>query len=222
MPLSRARFPIAIGSFCGLLAVNFVIALAWNDGLPAAASANTRAWFTGFSVVSQCLATLCLLRTIARRHAATLHSYLKAPPRREWLIAAGGLTVWLAIWALADYFCGREPPVWQTALFAEVSGGAKLWLTAAVVLFAPLNEELLFRGVLFCSLPPRRAVGRVGATLIFSAAVWTWCHPQYDWYFSAQIFTLGLWLGYVRRRTQSLAPGFALHVVNNFLAVLTA
>ncbi|MDR0867109.1 MAG: CPBP family intramembrane metalloprotease [Planctomycetota bacterium] len=213
------RVPILIGFFCGLLAVNFVIAWAWNDGLPAAASANTRAWFTGFSVVSQCLATLFLLRLIARRHAVALHSCLKVPPRREWLIAVAGMTVWLAVWALADYFGGREPPVWQTALFAEVSGGAKFWLTAAVVLFAPLNEELLFRGILFSWLPRRAAAARVWATLIFSAAVWTWCHPQYDWYFSAQIFTLGLWLGYVRHRSQSLVPCLALHVVNNFFAI---
>ena len=88
-------------------------------------------------------------------------------------------------------------------------------LTLALVVIAPITEELLFRGVLLRGLV--RSYGeRVG--LLVSAVLFGLLHGRPAEALVA--FAAGLVLGALRLRTRSVLPCIALHVGVNALPVL--
>jgi membrane protease YdiL (CAAX protease family) len=91
-----------------------------------------------------------------------------------------------------------------------------LWL--ALVVAAPVFEEICFRGFIFKGLAASRLRWQ-GATLI-TALLWTAIHVQYDWYGLANIFIFGLLLGTVRAMTNSTVLTMFLHSLINLLATL--
>lgn len=88
----------------------------------------------------------------------------------------------------------------------------------AIVIAAPIFEEVLFRGFMFRGIQAS-ALGNGGAILI-TAAVWAAIHTQYDGYLIATIFVLGILFGAARAVTGSLYPAIAMHGVTNLLAVI--
>jgi uncharacterized protein len=93
---------------------------------------------------------------------------------------------------------------------------ALLWV--AVVVFAPVFEELLFRGFLFEGLK-RSKIGTIG-TIILTAAGWSLLHIGYDAYAVASIFIGGIVLGIARYRTNSLLSTIIMHVFANIVATV--
>ena len=91
-----------------------------------------------------------------------------------------------------------------------------IWL--AMVVGAPLGEEILFRGFMFEGLLHSR-IGARGAVLLTSL-VWASIHLQYDFAGVAEIFACGLLLGWVRLRTGSLYLTMLLHATMNLIAAL--
>ena len=77
----------------------------------------------------------------------------------------------------------------------------------AVVVFAPLVEEILFRGMVFRYL--RRALP-AGAALIFQGLLFGGMHGTMIWIVYASV--LGCVFGYVRSRTGSLHATILMHV----------
>jgi uncharacterized protein len=61
-------------------------------------------------------------------------------------------------------------------------------------------------------------LGPLGAILL-SSAVWTMLHLQYDWFFLGEVFSIGLVLGYMRYRSQSIWLTILLHGLNNLAAL---
>lgn len=90
-------------------------------------------------------------------------------------------------------------------------------LAIAVVIFAPLFEEGFFRGFLFAGLKQTR-LGGTGTILITSAG-WAALHIQYDVYGIISIFVLGIVLGIVRLKTDSLWSVLILHALWNLAAI---
>ena len=91
------------------------------------------------------------------------------------------------------------------------------WLAAlfvAVVIAAPLGEEVLFRGFLYRGLVRAHGFPYVAVPVI--AVIWTVLHIQYDWFGLAQVFCLGLVFGWLRWCTGSMTLTFALHALVNF------
>jgi membrane protease YdiL (CAAX protease family) len=88
----------------------------------------------------------------------------------------------------------------------------------ATVVFAPLFEEVFFRGFLFEGFRYSK-LGPAGAIFVTSI-VWAGFHMQYGLFQIASIFVLGIILGVVRYRTNSLWPPLAMHVFNNLLAMV--
>jgi membrane protease YdiL (CAAX protease family) len=88
------------------------------------------------------------------------------------------------------------------------------WLLAlfvAVVIVAPLGEEIAFRGFLF-----RGFVGAYPvAGIVVVSLLWTALHIQYDWFGLLQVFAIGLLLGWVRWRTGSTSLTVVLHALVN-------
>jgi uncharacterized protein len=93
---------------------------------------------------------------------------------------------------------------------------ALLWLS--VVVFAPIFEELLFRGFLFEGLK-RSKIGIIG-TIIFTAVCWALLHIGYDAYDVATVFIGGVILGIVRHRTNSLLSTIIMHSFANIVATI--
>lgn len=87
----------------------------------------------------------------------------------------------------------------------------------ALAVLAPLVEELIFRGLLYGWLTSRwgTTVGWIVSSLAFAAAHVELAHI-------VLVLPLGLWFGWLRRRTDSLWPSLAAHMSNNGLAVVAA
>ena len=87
---------------------------------------------------------------------------------------------------------------------------------AAVIVGAPLAEEILFRGLGYSLLV------RFGTpvAVIGTAAAWGAAHGLVEAF--PLIFALGVGLALLRRSTDSVLPGMILHAVFNTLALVTA
>jgi len=93
--------------------------------------------------------------------------------------------------------------------------GLDLALSAMMaILVAPVVEEFLFRGVIQMGL--RRYIGPWGAIGVGGAAFAIVHQP---WAVSLYIFPLGLMLGYLYQRRQSLVAPIALHMFFNSLSI---
>lgn len=91
-----------------------------------------------------------------------------------------------------------------------------LWI--AIVVAAPVFEELFFRGFLLQGFR-HSFMGNSGA-IVLTALLWTVIHTQYDLYYLTTIFVMGLVLGIVRVQTGSVLLTIGLHALNNGLAML--
>lgn len=93
-----------------------------------------------------------------------------------------------------------------------VFGAAPLWFLIFAVVVAPINEEIFFRGLL---------VTRIG--ILPSAVLFGILHASYNSTFGVEIiaaFIFGLLAGYVFKRTKSLYPSIAAHMLVNALALV--
>lgn len=92
------------------------------------------------------------------------------------------------------------------------------WVILFVILasvFAPITEELLFRGWLYTSL--RRAIG-VPAGILVTAVLFALAHWERTHLYALAVFPVGLALGYIRERTGSIKATMTFHAVYNGIA----
>ena len=87
-----------------------------------------------------------------------------------------------------------------------------------VVIGAPIVEELLFRGFLFTQLKTTKL--GVNGSIILTSLIWTSIHLQYDLFLLIPIFFLGLLLGYLMHKYNSLYLVIIVHAVHNLQATL--
>lgn len=102
-----------------------------------------------------------------------------------------------------------------------LSSWLKPILFMAVVFAAPIAEEVMYRGFLFRGLLSSR-LGPVGAVILTSAA-WAMVHMQYNVYEKISIFALGLVLGTIRYRRDSITLTMLIHIgvnVAGFVMIL--
>jgi len=162
-----------------------------------------------------CAALIALL--IRLRSGPPLAQYLGLRP-----VAAATLAKWLAaVLALVvaidvlRYALGRpivtayDRELYQTAHWLPL-----FWF--ALVVAAPVAEEILFRGFLFEGVRASR-LGGPGAVAV-SALAWAAIHTQYGLPGRAIILALGLLCGWARWRTGSLHTSLAMHVLNNLIS----
>jgi hypothetical protein len=88
----------------------------------------------------------------------------------------------------------------------------------AVVIFAPLFEEALFRGFLFEGLRQSR-LGVLGAVAITSIT-WASLHIQYNLFGIVYIFLLGIVIGLIRWKTKSIWSALIMHALVNLIATI--
>jgi membrane protease YdiL (CAAX protease family) len=90
----------------------------------------------------------------------------------------------------------------------------------AVVVVAPITEEIAFRGFLFRGLSSTWL--GVAGTMVLTSVAWAAMHVQYDWMTLAQIFLIGLLLGWLRWASGSTLLTILLHMLANLAATIQA
>lgn len=90
--------------------------------------------------------------------------------------------------------------------------GAPIWFLVFTVLVAPINEEILFRGLM---------VPRIG--IVASAVLFALPHITYDSTFAVEVIAalvFGILAGYIYKKTGSLYASITAHMLVNALPVL--
>jgi membrane protease YdiL (CAAX protease family) len=148
-----------------------------------------------------------------KRHRLRDYLALNLPSSRQVLFAVGGMLLLIVGSDLTSYLTGRPivtpfmEGVYQTAWFPL--------LLLGIVVAAPLWEEVLMRGFLFKGIA---ASWGAFTAILLSSFVWAILHINYDVYGIATIFVMGLFLGVVVRRTDSLPLTILLHGIMNAVA----
>ena len=93
-------------------------------------------------------------------------------------------------------------------------------LSVIAVFFAPLSEEMFFRG--FCQPLLSRTLGAILGVLV-TALLFGSLHGseyQWAWQYVAAITTVGIALGIVRAKSDSIIPGTVMHGCFNAVSVV--
>ncbi len=90
-----------------------------------------------------------------------------------------------------------------------------LLLISALVILAPLGEEMLFRGFLQKSLED--GWGDITRAVLVTSLFFAFIHLNPYWII--QIYILAVMLGYLAWQADSIIPSFILHCVNNGIAL---
>jgi len=153
------------------------------------------------------------------RKNSSVKNYIgfKEPLTREWV---GWLLILGAFLFLSDavtLLLGRPivPPfmvdAYKTASFLPA-------LLFAIIIVAPIFEEIFFRGFLFQGIRYSR-LGPIGAIGITSF-IWAVIHVQYDIYGIATVFALGLLFGIARLKTDSIHLLMVMHSLSSLVATI--
>jgi len=147
---------------------------------------------------------------------------LVVPRRSEIAFGFACMAALLIAFDLLTLAAGRDVVpafMFESYKTARASGSLVPFLIA-VVIIGPVTEEVVFRGFLFRGLS-ESFLGVVG-TLVATSAAWAALHVQYDWMTIAQIFLIGLLLGWLRWASSSTLLTIMLHVLANFAACIQA
>jgi membrane protease YdiL (CAAX protease family) len=189
----------------------------------AAADAVVRSLGSDGTFLSLCTFTtllVCvpLIMGIAKlKRGSKLRDYLelKWPPLKQvlrWTL----ITLGFCLLADGISLLLSQPLVPEFMLKAYRSASPRWLLWLALVIAAPIFEEICFRGFIFRGFAASRLRWQ-GATII-TAALWAVIHLQYDWYLISVVFGLGLVLGTARAMTNSTLLTIWLHGLINALA----
>jgi len=126
----------------------------------------------------------------------------------KWLII---MLIIIGLMELGYILFERNTPDFMTKLYSSTKNLSLLWI--AVIIAAPIFEELLFRGYLFEGIK-QTAVGINGAIVITSAS-WAIIHLQYESFEVITIFLIGIILGVAKVKSRSLYIPIAMHMLMN-------
>lgn len=183
------------------------------------------------SIVISCLLILLLSALILRLKSADVFQYLAFKP---FSLAVGvqmlGLLILFMVGSqVLTYALDKSPLVFVDPLYHSVSS---VWLLVfAMVIVAPIYEELVFRGILWTAIAEQfstpkhlkrrslnRARGALAASMITSA-IFAVMHLQYGIYEIGTIMVLALIFCYARFKSDSLVLPMLLHILNNGAAM---
>ena len=145
---------------------------------------------------------------------------LRWPARSDLLLGFAILAVIIPLGDFASWFSGRDivPAFVVDAYKTALASHAVVSFVLALVVAAPLMEELLFRGFLLPGYAASK-LGPIGAVALTSIA-WAAMHVQYETFYVVQIFILGCAFGWLRLRSGSTLLTLILHGTVNAVAIL--
>ena len=177
---------------------------------------NVFAWAT---IVSGVICTLLVFLAAKLKKTSEIKNYLALHATKPSTFLWWGL-IFIAFLILSEILSNllgvNSVPKEMMSIFQSAFPKWPLWL--AIVLVAPIFEEVFFRGFLYKGLS-NSILGVIGAILITNT-MWTLLHVHYEPFFIGVIFILGLVFGWARYKTGSILVPIFLHVVNNSLAIV--
>ncbi|MGH6767408.1 MAG: lysostaphin resistance A-like protein [Xanthobacteraceae bacterium] len=176
----------------------------------------------GIMSVVGVIAELVVVIFAVRRSGLKVSDYLGfvRPTRRQVVIAFATMIAFVATVDVVTVLLGKEvvTPFQDEVYRTADSAVAMLVLSIAVLVAAPVGEEIMFRGFLFRGWiqTPRDVI----PVIVLTSALWSAMHSQYDWVGIAQIFLTGLLLGWLRWWSGSTLLVIGLHALNNIWATI--
>ncbi len=176
------------------------------------------------SIIVSCLLLTLLIVVILGLKKGDIKQYLALKP---FSIALGlGMLGLLLIFMVASqaltYWLDKAPSDFVDPLYQSVSS---VWLLVfALVIVAPVYEELVFRGILWQAIAEQflgqhsAARGAVVASVLTSL-IFATIHLQYGIYEISTIIVLALIFCYARFKSGSLLLPMLLHIINNGAAM---
>ncbi len=171
-------------------------------------------WCTFAAGIASVLATIVIVQL---KHGSKIASYLglRFPSLRQLLVWLGVLIMFVAVSDGISVLLGKPTtPEYMVKTYASLQSPWILWV--ALLIAAPLSEELFFRGFLIRGLSA--SIVRWYGAVFVSSAIWAAIHLQYDLYTISNIFVLGCILGTARYKTGSTILTILLHSFTNLLA----
>ena len=162
--------------------------------------------------------TALVIMIIGLKAGTSLNDYLllKSVPWVEWRRWFGILGIFLAVSTLLSVVTGQDTPIFVSEVYSTAD---PFWmLLLAIIIAAPLFDEVFFRGFLHRGLA-QSLLGHVGA-IVITAVLWAAIHTQYDYWDMTVVFLLGLLLGAARTYGGSLYLPLALHAAHNGISVV--
>lgn len=216
---------------CAWFAVQFAVIIAfvvWRDATaPGSVDMHKLAndgFLLAFVTIVAAPAWIGVSAFAARWRGWRVRDYLAlVPPKRgELAFGIACLAALLIGFDLLTLLLGRDvvPSFMREAYISARTSGSLPLFFLAVVIVAPISEEIAFRGFLFRGLSASW-LGVSGATIATSAA-WTAMHVQYDIFTLGQIFCIGLLLGWIRWASGSTLLTIVLHMLANLTACIQA
>jgi membrane protease YdiL (CAAX protease family) len=216
---------------CAWFIVQFAVIvgfIAWHNTVePGSADLGKMAndgFLLAFVTITAAPAWIGVSAFAARLRGWSARDYLALiPPRRgEAVVGIVCLAALLIGFDVFTYLIGRDvvPSFMVDAYKSARSGNSLVLFFIAVVIVAPISEEIAFRGFLFRGLSASWL--GVSGTLIATSAAWAAMHVQYDAFTLAQIFLIGLLLGWIRWASGSTLLTIALHMLANLTACIQA
>jgi membrane protease YdiL (CAAX protease family) len=211
---------VAIGA---IVVIQFMMAQSMKTPLPGADDLEELAASGLLMAVAEwCSASICLALVflfVKLRKQLSIRDYLCLNR-----VSAKCLLTWTAI--LLIFLAAMEGTTWLLGYDVASNVMVKAYRTAvivplfwaAIVIAAPVFEEIFFRGFMFQGIQQSR-LGNVGAVFITSL-VWSMLHVQYDIYQVLMIFAGGILLGIARARSNSTYLTIALHSLWSVIAML--
>jgi membrane protease YdiL (CAAX protease family) len=175
---------------------------------------------TLFSIATFVTAAVCcplVLAIIKLKKGSQVRDYLalQGVPARtalRWFGALAGVLVASDLLTL-----GLGKPIVPDSMSTLYATAHPVWLFwGALIVAAPLFEEVFFRGFLFKGFEAS-FLGTAG-TIVVTSATWAIIHLQYDAYGIATVFVVGLLLGTARAYCGSLFLPLGMHSAANFIA----
>jgi membrane protease YdiL (CAAX protease family) len=170
-------------------------------------------------IVSGLICTPLTLFFARLRKKLSLKDYIgfREPLKSEWV---RWLLILAAFLFLSDglSYLLRQPIVPPFMVEAYKTASSLPALLLAIVVVAPIFEEIFFRGFLFQGIRYSR-LGPIGAVGITSF-IWAVIHLQYGIYGIATVFVLGLLFGIARIKTDSIHLLMVMHSLVGLVATL--
>jgi membrane protease YdiL (CAAX protease family) len=218
----------SVAGFCAWGAAQFAVIVGYIMTQPEASHAavleamGTNGFLIAILIIVASPAWIAVMALASRRRGWRAADYLAlvVPTRGQFAFAFVCVAPLLVAFDLLSYATGHDvvPSFMSESYKSAVASGSLMLFLIAVVIIAPVAEEIAFRGFLFRGLSASRL--GIAGTLVVTSAAWALMHVQYDWLGIAQIFLLGLLLGWLRWASGSTLLTIALHVMANFVAML--
>jgi CAAX protease family protein len=195
----------------------FRVDLDFSDAMKDAQYVSLTTIVTNVILVALLVVVIWIARAKAKDYLA-----MTWPSRQEVAIGLASLVILLpALDALAFVLGQPIIPSFVIDIYksAQSTGSLPLlWL--AIVVAAPVAEEVIFRGFIFRGWV--RSTQRPMLGILVVTVLFTIIHIQYNWFGLLQVFMIGLLLTWTRWRSGSTLLPMVMHVIANFYAMMQA